>query len=104
MAQGNDASTVVSPQSGQGSVEAGAGTLGDTTTGSSGPSDSDPPDLPEPLAVDMPFPPAPEKLLHRPGMLPITMGRASRCDIIEHQAARERCERPAYRRLNAKEG
>lgn len=79
-----------SQQSGE--VTVGAGTTSDVTTGSSGEGSGSGDETIQPVDVDMPYPEQPEGLLGTPGSLAIQSPRQLRCDIIEDEAARNRCE------------
>lgn len=76
----------------KGVVALGAGSTSAVTTGSSG-STSAPADTLPPIPVDMPYPPQPEGALALPGMLPITPPQQKRCDLVQHEAARQFCLR-----------
>ncbi len=95
-AQGQDsASSSAAPSGNQtGSVDIGAGaSSAATSTGSSGPAGAGGARTPQPLRASFSLKP-PEVRFWGPGLLPIATNPAKRCDVIQHETARRRCESP----------
>ena len=78
-----------------GTVQAGAGSRGDVTTGSSGGQAADNPVV-TPEAPGFPLVPPSHPFLG-PGVLEVRTPERLRCELIDHENARRRCEAKAAR-------
>jgi hypothetical protein len=98
LSQGNEATTAGTPDDDakqNRAVQAGAGSKGDVTTGSSGPSSGGSEKV-TPLATTFEIRPASHPLFG-PEPLALQEPRQLRCEVIGHAAARQRCEARATR-------
>jgi hypothetical protein len=96
-AQGNDATVGKAPENtARGSVQLGAGSTSNVTTGSSGPKQA-PGNTAPPLDTNMPWPPV-SGAFSMPGPLSLERRPILRCDVIADGNARLRCDQKRKQR------